>query len=60
MAVATTEAGVRGAWMRKMMLEPGVGKSTGDGRVVRTDVGEMVKEICPRGNNEVIIYFLIS
>ena len=39
--MATTEAGVRGAWMRKMMLEPGVGASTGDGGVSRTDVGEM-------------------
>ena len=41
MAVATTVAGVRGAWMRKTMPEAGVGASTGDGGVGRTDVGEM-------------------
>ena len=32
----------------------------GDATDADTDTGPMLKEICPRGNNKVIIYFLIS
>ena len=36
----------------------GGGGGVGGGRGLRQ--GKGVKEICPRGNNKVIIYFLIS
>ena len=52
----------RGANKKPMKLGGGIvtAAELGGGREDEKTQGRWVKEICPRGNNKVIIYFLVS